>query len=93
MKIAYVRWKDAVSEEAAEPNTAVTAQLCVLDEIGFLLAESDDAICIGMEYQGDDKVRPGRYRLHIPKVSIVDMRVIDLDTVLAKRKRKISNAT
>jgi hypothetical protein len=40
----------------------------------------------------DDDVRPGRWRLHIPRVSIQEMRVFDLDRLLPKRRRKAANA-
>jgi len=46
-----------------------------LQEIGFLLDENEEAVVIGMEIHHDADVRPGRWRLHIPKVSIQEMRV------------------
>jgi hypothetical protein len=88
MKLAYIRWKDAVSEEAAGyHDNATEAQLVELHEIGFLLDENDEAVVIGMEYSNDQTVRPGRWRLHIPRVSIQEMRVWELEK-LPKRRRK-----
>lgn len=89
MKVAYIRWKDAVSEEAADGLPRPTqAKLVELQEVGFLLDENDEAVEIGMELTEDAGVRSGRWRLHIPRVSIQEMRVIDLDRLLPKRHRK-----
>ena len=86
MKLAYVRWKDACSEEADDSNPRpVTPALCELHEIGFLLGENDEAVTIGME-QGDD-TKPGRWRLHIPRSAIQEMRVAELDTAFRKKRR------
>ncbi len=89
MRIAYIRWKDAVAEEAADAAARPTqAKLVELQEVGFLLDENDEAVEIGMEVTDDSEVTPGRWRLHIPRVSIQEMRVVDLDKLLPKRKRK-----
>ena len=89
MKVAYIRWKDAVAEEAADgPPRPSQAKLVDLQEIGFLLDENDEAVEIGMELSEDAEVRPGRWRLHIPRVSIQEMRILDLDRLLPKRRRK-----
>jgi len=88
MKVAYIRWKDAVSEEASGPGPAVAqARLVELQEVGFLLDETEEAVVIGMELSTDNEVQPGRWRLHIPRVSIQEMRVIDLDK-FPKHRRK-----
>ena len=89
MKVAYIRWKDAVSEEAADGLAHPShAELVELQEVGFLLDENDEAVEIGMELSDAPDLRPGRWRLHIPRVSIEEMRVIDLDKLMpAKRKR------
>jgi len=92
MKVAYVRWKDAVAEEAADgPHGPPQAKLAELQEIGFLLDENEEAVSIGMEVTEDSEVRPGRWRLHIPRVSIQEMRVVELDQMLTKRRRKPAN--
>jgi hypothetical protein len=88
MKVAYIRWKDAVAEEAADAEPRPSqATLVELQEIGFLLDENDEAVEIGMEVTEDAGVRPGRWRLHIPRVSIQEMRILDLDRLLPKRRR------
>jgi hypothetical protein len=93
MKVAYVRWKDAVAEEAADASgRTAQAKLVELQEIGFLLDENDEAVEIGMEVTDSPDVTPGRWRLHIPRVSIQEMRVMDLDKLLPKRRRRAASA-
>jgi len=41
-----------------------------------------------MELSADASIKPGRWRLHIPRVSIVEMHVIELNRLLPKRRRK-----
>jgi hypothetical protein len=86
--IVYIRWKDAVSEEATQPVSEVKAQLVELHEVGFLLNETEEAVVIGMERYEDADVQPGRWRLHIPRVSIVEMRVVKLGKAFSTRGRK-----
>jgi hypothetical protein len=89
MKLAYIRWKDAVAEEATDTGAKTPqARLVELEEIGFLLDENDEAVVIGMEIHDDAEVRPGRWRLHIPKVSIQEMRVAELEKAFARRRKK-----
>ncbi|HUA63698.1 MAG TPA: hypothetical protein VML19_33430 [Verrucomicrobiae bacterium] len=92
MKLAYIRWKDAVAEEASDGVPRPShAELVELQEIGFLLDENEEAVEIGMELSDSPDLRPGRWRLHIPRVSIEEMRVVDLDKLMpAKRKRAAS---
>ena len=93
MRIAYIRWKDAVAEEAGGADSRATqAKLVELQEVGFLLDENEEAVEIGMEVTNDSEVTPGRWRLHIPRVSIQEMRILDLDKLLPKRKRKAAAA-
>ena len=89
MKLAYIRWKDAVAEDAGDAGSKnPQAQLVELQEIGFLLDENEEAVVIGMELHNDVEVRPGRWRLHIPKVSIQEMRVVELDKAFTRRRKK-----
>jgi len=89
MKLAYIRWKDAVAEEAADAASETPeARLVELQEIGFLLDENDEAVVIGMEISEDPGVRPGRWRLHIPKVSIQEMRAVELEKAFSRRRKK-----
>lgn len=84
-KLAYIRWKDAVTEEATTPNHKAIASLAELEEVGFLLNENDEAVLIGMEHQVSDDIGPGRNRLHIPRNQIVEMRVVDVKKAFPKR--------
>ena len=59
-----------------------------LHEVGFLPGESDEAVVIGMEFNQDSDIQPGRWRLHIPRVSIQEMRVVDLEKAFPKRRKK-----
>ncbi|MDE3167932.1 MAG: hypothetical protein KGN36_19175 [Acidobacteriota bacterium] len=89
MKLAYIRWKDAVAEEASGPSPAPAhARLVELQEVGFLLDETEEAVVIGMELSDDTEVQPGRWRLHIPRVSIQEMRTIELEKAFARRRKK-----
>lgn len=87
MKIAYIRWMDACSEEAdgSKPRPVVPA-LVELHEVGFLLGENEEAITIGMEQEATDDTHPGRWRLHIPRSAIKEMRVAEMSTAF-RRKR------
>ena len=77
MKVADIRWKDAVAEEASDAaGHAVQAKLVELQEVGFLLDGNDEAVEIGMEATDDPGVTPGRWRLQL----------------LPKRRRKAAGA-
>ena len=60
MIVTCIRWRDAVSEEATAQACKAVAALVELCEVGFLLAETDEAVTIGMEHHGDVAVAPGR---------------------------------
>ncbi len=88
-RLAYIRWKDAVAEEASDTGTQPPqARLVELQEVGFLLDENDEAVVIGMELTDETDVKPGRWRLHIPKVSIQEMRVTELARVFTRTRRR-----
>lgn len=87
MTLTYLRWRDACSVEAADAPRPAVPELSELCEVGFLLAENDQAVLIGMEHQADD-TRPGRWRLNVPKVSIIERRDVELDKAFPVRRRK-----
>ncbi len=88
MVISYIRWRDACSVEAADAPRPAVPELSELCEVGFLLAENDDAVLIGMEHQADD-THPGRWRLNVPKVSILERRDVPIERAFPLgRKRK-----
>ena len=70
MKLCYLRWNDAL---AVEGDTGPPrAELATLEEVGFLLDETPEAVLIGMETHGPT---PGRWRLSVPRGQILEMRV------------------
>jgi len=68
MIATVIKWRDACSEQADEPNTPVETRLLDLTEIGWIINETDDAVSIAMELEDND---PSRWRLHIPKRNII----------------------
>ncbi|MGD0497545.1 MAG: hypothetical protein ABSC23_03815 [Bryobacteraceae bacterium] len=89
MTLTFVRWRDACSVEAVDALRPAVPELSELCEVGFLLAENDEAVLIGMEHQADD-TRPGRWRLNIPKVSIIERRDMAVEKAfpVARKRRK-----
>jgi hypothetical protein len=90
-RIAYIRWRDACSE-AAEESGPVIPGLVELDEVGWFVGETDEVITIVMEmepsYEGEPAARPGRWRLHIPKNAIIEMRVMEASKAFPKRSKR-----
>jgi hypothetical protein len=86
--VTYIRWRDACSVEAADatPRPAVP-ELSEVCEVGYLLAENDEAVLIGMEHQADD-THPGRWRLNIPKAAIIERRDTDMERAFPAKKRR-----
>ena len=86
LMLTCVRWLDAQSHEAADAPEA-KPELAELCEVGFVLAETDEVLLIGMEHSVD--AHPGRWRLHIPKNAIVERRDVTIAQAFRKpRKRK-----
>ena len=87
MIVTYIRWMDACSEEATDPNTPISdSPLVELREVGWLINESDDAVSVGLEIESDDA--PSRFRIHIPKCNIVERRDMEVDKAFPVRKRR-----
>lgn len=84
--LTYIRWRDASSQEGAN-NEPLKPELVDLEEIGFLLAENDEAVLISMEHCPALTHGP-RYRLNIPKINILERRDLDLNTVLGRKVKK-----
>ena len=87
MRIAYVEWLDACTEDAREGGEVADHPLCALSEVGFLVAEGAESITLSMELDEDGE-SAGRWRLHIPKVNIQRMKTMEVPTFLAARTRK-----
>ena len=90
-QIAYIRWRDACAE-AAEDGGLVIPGLVELDEVGWLAGQDEEVVTIVMEMEpnleGEPAQRPGRWRLHIPRNAIVEMRVMGLGDFLKPLRRR-----
>jgi hypothetical protein len=84
MKLAYVRWRDAAFDNEDTPISDM--DLAELHEVGFLIAETADAVKLAIEHPGE--ATSTRLWLVIPKVNIIEMRVRELDKAFPKRRRK-----
>lgn len=85
--VTYLHWRDACSEEAADPDTPVCAQpLADLHEVGFLISETDESVSLSLELDHDGK--PSRWRLHVPKVNIISRFDMPLEKAFRIPKRK-----
>ena len=77
MRLALVTWVDAVTD--ATDGGELKAKPCLLQEVGFLVDENEDAILITMEnHEAAKGVAPGRFKLHIPRRNIKELRVVDM---------------
>ena len=91
--LAYIKWRDACFEQA-DDSGRVSPELVELDEVGWLVGETEDVVTICLELEPDAEGVPssnaGRSRLHIPRVNIVEMRVqADLAKAFPKRSKVI----
>lgn len=82
--LTYIRWQDASYCDAAEEPEPHT-ELSDLAEVGFLITEDDKAVQIGIE-TSNDGTHPGRWRVVIPKVNIVERIDVPFDKVFGKKK-------
>lgn len=76
MRLALVTWVDAVTDTT--DGGELKAKPCLLQEVGFLVDENEDAVMIAMENHETKDVAPGRFKLHIPRRNIRELRVVDL---------------
>jgi len=84
--ITFLRWRDATAEEADHGGPVVPA-LSELEEVGFLLGETEEAVTIGMEHDVAER-RAGRWRLHVPKVNILERHDVPLEQLIRRGRRK-----
>lgn len=77
---AYVKWRDATMSQGDEDLFNVDA-LMELEEIGWLIKETDDSVSLSIEKPQFDKAR---LWLTIPKVNIMLMQVFDFDVLQAQ---------
>lgn len=85
MTICYVRWRDAC-HDMGECAIKDLGELAELHEIGFLLAENEETVTIGIEHQ--DGATSARMWLTIPRVNILEMRRSTVDKAFPKRRTK-----
>jgi len=76
MILTYIRWRDASYHDASDSPKPIV-ELAEMVEVGLLIAETEEAVMIGMEYSADG-THPGRWRATIPKVNIVERKDVDL---------------
>ncbi len=87
VNIAYIKWKDAVAEEADGPLGV--ERLAVLEEVGFFAGETEDSVTIAMEKEEvHGAVCPGRWRLSIPKSAIIELRMVEMGRAFGIKKER-----
>lgn len=86
MILTYIRWADACYEEA-DGQALRDYRLAILHEVGFLIGENENSVSLAMEHQ-DQSVHPGRWRVHIPKVNILERKEVDFEKVFGLTTEK-----
>ncbi len=84
LTLTYIRWHDASYCDAAE-SPEPSAELSDLTEVGFLIHETDKAVQIGIEHSNDG-THPGRWRVTIPKINIIERKDIPFESVFGTKK-------
>ena len=79
--IGYVQWVDAVADAGWEDNSK--ADVHPVLSIGFLVDETDDAICLAAAISPDQS----NSRIHIPKQWIKSIKKVRLDKFLDLRRK------
>ena len=88
-KLVYCRWQDACTDEAPDAGH-LEPLLSDLEEVGWLLAQNDEAITIGMEIDFQDgEPTAGRWRLHIPWGQIISLKTIDVERAFNKKAKTV----
>lgn len=77
--LIYIEWVDAVAD--CEWNDNVKAEIHPCKSIGWVVSETDDAICLANTIS----MESSNARMHIPKAWIKNRRIIRLET---NHKRK-----
>ena len=79
--IGYVQWVDAVADAGWEDNSK--ADVHPVLSIGFLVDETDDAVCLAAAISHDQS----NSRIHIPKQWIRSIKKVRLDKFLDLRRK------
>ena len=81
-KIVSIEWIDAVADSGWEDKTKAAIHHCTT--IGFLVDETDEAICLASTWSVDQT----NARMHIPKAWIKNRKVILDETPVSESKGK-----
>ena len=81
-KIVHVEWIDAVADSGWEDKVKAQIDKCVT--VGFLIDETDEAICIASTLSIDHN----NARMHIPKAWIKNRKVLVDETPVSESKGK-----
>lgn len=74
--IGYVQWVDALSDSGWETDVKVDVHPCL--SIGFIVDETEDAICLAAALSYDQS----NSRIHIPKSWVKSIKKVRLDKFL-----------
>jgi hypothetical protein len=85
-KLVYVEWVDAVADCEWKEN--VDAEIHACRSIGWVVSETDDAICLANTIS----MESSNARIHIPKSWIKNRKSITLE-VKKKKQRRTQNQT
>ena len=79
-KIVSIEWIDAVADSGWEDKTKAAIHHCTT--IGFLVDETDEAICLASTWSVDQT----NARMHIPKAWIKNRKVLGDETPVSESK-------
>ncbi len=86
--ICYIKWRDACKSES-EHEISTIGPLAELQEIGFLIKETDESVTIGIEHPGKESFT--RLWLTIPRVNIVEVRKTTLNRAFPTPRKRNNN--
>ena len=84
--LIYVEWVDAVADCEWQDNVKAEIHLC--RSIGWVVAESEDAICIANTVS----MESSNARMHIPKAWIRNKKELDIEAIVSESKRPGTSA-
>ena len=85
--LVYVEWVDAVADCEWQDNVKAEIHLC--RSIGWVVAESEDAICIANTVS----MESSNARMHIPKAWIRNKKELDIEAQQREGKRPSTTAS
>jgi hypothetical protein len=84
--LVYIEWVDAVADCEWQDNVKAEIHLC--RTIGWVVAESDEAICIANTVS----MESSNARMHIPTSWIRNKKELDIETIISEGKGKSTTA-